>query len=369
MILSELKLVNFRNYSKISISLHSKLNIFVGKNAAGKTNVLESIEILGLTKSHRVGNESNLIKIGEKKTRIFGIVRDGNIRKDLEVDITEGSKKVKKNNREIAKIADYISNLNVIVFTPDDIEIIKGSPSIRRNFLNLEISQLSKEYLNIYNEYNKILKTRNEYLKIMITNALADKHYLDIITDKLIEKAVIIYQYRRKYIDNVNKNIRKIFFDISHSDGLYILYEPNINFENYESSFITQRLKDVYKKNYQKELNYGMTLYGPHRDDFSFYLEDNNLKLIGSQGQQKLAVICYKLSEIPIFQDACGTSPLLLLDDIFSELDSQKRNKLLNYLNNDVQSVLTTTDLRNIKRKNIEDSYIFTVKDGNIERR
>ena len=122
-------------------------------------------------------------------------------------------------------------------------------------------------------------------------------------------------------------------------------------------------------ENYKKELNYGMTLFGPHRDDFSFYLGNNNLKYVGSQGQQKLAVICYKLSEIPIFQNACGTSPVLLLDDIFSELDSQKKNKLLSYIKNDIQSILTTTDLRNIKRKNVEDCYIFSVKDGNVERR
>ncbi len=369
MILSNIKLINFRNYSKIEISLHSRLNIFVGRNAAGKTNILEGIEILGLTKSHRMGNDSNLIKIGEKKTKIIGTVRDGNIRKDLEVDLTENIKKVKKNNREIPKIADYISNLNVIVFNPDDIEIIKGSPSIRRNFINLEISQLSKEYLNIYNEYNKILKTRNEYLKIMITSALADRHYLDIITDKLIEKAIVIYQYRKKYIDAVNDNIAKVFLDISKVNGLNIVYETNVEFESYDTEFISNKLKEVYRKNYQKELNYGMTLYGPHRDDFSFYLGENNLKYVGSQGQQKLAVICYKLSEIPIFKNACGTSPVLLLDDIFSELDSQKRNKLLDYLKNDIQSILTTTDLRNIKKKNIEDSYIFSVKDGNVERR
>lgn len=369
MILTKLKLVNFRNYSKIEISLHSKLNIFVGRNASGKTNILESIEILGLTKSHRVGNESNLIKIGEKKTKIQGKVRDGNIRRDLEVEISEEAKKVKKNKREIPKIADYISNLNVIVFTPDDIEIIKGSPGIRRNFINLEISQLSNEYLNVYNEYNKLLKMRNEYLKLLITNSLADKHYLDIITDRLIEKAVIIYQHRKNYIDSINKNIGSIFLDISNMEDLNIKYEPNISIDNYDVEVISQTLKKIYDNNYKKELNYGVTLYGPHRDDFSFYLGDNNLKYVGSQGQQKLAVICYKLSEIPIFQNACKTSPVLLLDDIFSELDSQKRNKLLSYVKKDIQSILTTTDLRNIKRKNIDNGYVFSVKNGIIERR
>ena len=369
MILSKLKLVNFRNYSKAQITLHPKLNIFVGANAAGKTNILESIEILGLTKSHRIGNDSNLIKIGEKKTIVKGNVRDGNIRKDLEVELSDSVKKVRKNNNEIRRIADYISNLNVIVFSPDDIEIIKGSPSIRRNLINLEISQLSHEYLNIYNEYNTILKTRNEYLKILITNAIADKHYLDIITDKLIEKAVFIYKYRKKYIDSINKSIGLIYADISGIEGLEIRYEPNIEFKDYDDETIIKRLKYIYNKNYQKELSYGMTLVGPHRDDFSFYLGENNLKIVGSQGQQKLAVICYKLSEIPIFQDACGTSPVLLLDDIFSELDSGKKNKLLGYIKNDIQSILTTTDLRSIKRKNIEDSYIFSVKDGNVERR
>ena len=184
--LTKINLSNFRNYSNISVSFNSKMNIFIGNNAQGKTNMLEAIVMLALTKSHRIGVNPNIIQFNKNKTVIKGIVKNERIISRLELIVTEESKKTKVNGDEIKKIADYISNLNVIIFTPDDLEIIKSSPNIRRNLLNIQLSQISKKYLNTYNEYNKLLKTRNEYLKILFNNSIADKDYLDILTDKLI---------------------------------------------------------------------------------------------------------------------------------------------------------------------------------------
>ena len=265
---------------------------------------------------------------------------------------------------------DYISYLNVIIFTPDDLEIVKGSPSVRRNLLNIELSQISKQYIKYYNEYNKLLKTRNEYLKVLFNNNIADENYLDIITDKLIEKAVFIYQKRKEYLDLVNQNIDKYYNFISGDSGLKVKYIPNIEIINYDSESIRKKLKYTFKKNYLKELNYGMTIYGPHRDDFVFEYNGNDLKYYGSQGQQKVAVLSFKLSEISIFNDICNSKPVLLLDDIFSELDIKKRNKLLKIINmNDIQSIITTTDLRNINKKYVENAFVFSVKNGIIERK
>ncbi len=368
--IDKINLVNFRNYSKCSLSLNDNMNIFVGDNAQGKTNMLEAITILALTKSHRVGNSPNIIMFDKKKSTISGNVKNNRVLSRLKIEITEDSKKLSINNTNIKKVADYISYLNVIVFTPDDLEIVKGSPNIRRNLLNIQLSQLSKDYLNVYNEYNKLLKTRNEYLKILFNNSIADTNYIDIITDKLIEKAIIIYQKRKEYIDLINININKFFEDISGDKNISVKYVPNIEFDDFEYETIRKKLKHTFKKNYLKELNYGMTIYGPHRDDFVFEYNGNDLKYYGSQGQQKLAILSFKLSEIAIFKDFCNSTPVLLLDDIFSELDIKKRNKLLKIISMyDIQSIITTTDLKNINKKYVENAFVFIVKNGNIDRK
>ena len=368
--LTKISLLNFRNYGRLSISLNKSMNIFIGDNAQGKTNILEAISFLSLTKSFRVINEPDLIKFSKERAVVKGKVKDENSIKELEIDVEKGKKSLFINKTQIRRTSDYISNLITISFTPDDLEIIKSSPSVRRNILNIQISQLSKTYLITYNEYNKILKTRNEYLKTLFSNSLADKSYFDILTDKLISKAVTIYKMRKEYIELVNQNISSIYQKIGSSkEKLVLKYEPNVEFSSFEDELIKEKLIKIYKKNYFKELNNGMTLFGPHRDDFSFYLEDKNLKLYGSQGQQKLSVLCYKISEISIFEKILKTKPLLLFDDIFSELDIKKRNKILKYVQEDIQSIITTTDIKNINKKYLDNAYVFQVIDGNIIRK
>ena len=366
--ISKISLVNFRNYSNTNIMFGEGMNIFVGDNAQGKTNILESIIILALTKSHRIGVNPNIIMFQKKKCKILGVVKKDKLISKLEVVISDDdNKKLKVNGKDIRRVADYISYLTIIAFTPDDLEIVKGSTNIRRNLLNIQLSQLSKDYLNSYNEYNKLLKTRNEYLKVLFQNSIADKSYLDILTDKLIDKAILIYQKRKEYIDFINLNIDKYYKDISLESGLYIEYIPNISINDFQYETIRKSLKHTFKKYYLKELNYGMTIYGPHRDDLCFKLNDKDLKLYGSQGQQRLAIISFKLAEISIFKEYCNTKPVLLLDDIFSELDVKKRNKLLKIINNsEIQSVLTTTDLKSIQKKYLGDASVFHVKNGII---
>jgi len=368
--ISKINLVGFRNYSNVSISFGNSMNILVGDNAQGKTNVLEAIVLLALTKSHRIGTNPNIIMFGKQKCKINGVVKKNKIVSKLEVEITDDFKKLRINQTDIHKVADYISFLNVIIFTPDDLEIVKGSPNVRRNLLNIQLSQLSKEYLKNYNEYNKLLKTRNEYLKILFNNSLADTSYLDIITDKLIERAIFIYQKRKEYIDLINLSINSFYHEISDDNGIDVHYVPNVEFNDYDSEALRKKLKHTFKKNYMKELNYGMTIYGPHRDDFYFEYNSRDLKFFGSQGQQKLAILSFKLAEISIFTNISGSEPVLLLDDIFGELDIKKRNRLLKIINSDnVQSIITTTDLRNIQKKYLENAYVFQVKNGNVERK
>ena len=205
--IDEISLQNYRNYEKINLKFNKNINIIIGDNAKGKTNILESIYFLSITKSYRTNEDINLINHGKNFFKIKGKIHDQRLVKKLEIDFTN-KKKIFLNGKEVKKLSNYIGIFNVIMISPEDIEVIKGSPQIRRNLLNIELSQISKEYIEIYNEYNKLLKMRNDYLKILQTNSIADFRYLDIITDKLVERAIFIYQSRKKIIDFINDKIK-----------------------------------------------------------------------------------------------------------------------------------------------------------------
>ncbi len=369
MILTKLELIHFRNYSKCHVSFGEHINLFIGSNGQGKTNVLEAIYVLSLTKSHRYGEQATLIQKEKELSKIKGTLKVNGIEKDLEVDIGKTTKKVFVNQTEITKLSEYITNLNAILFTPDDLDIVKGSPQVRRNFLNIEISQMNPSYTKCLNEYNRILKTRNEYLKSIYINHLSDVRYLDVLTDKLIDRAVFIYRYRKDFLDRINQHIQPIYKDIAGYDGLEIRYETSVDWDCYEEEKIRTLLKEKFLQNRQRELQQGNTLYGPHRDDFSFYLAGENIKIFSSQGLQRLVVIALKLAEIPIFEELTGHKPILLLDDIFSEIDRKKRSKLVYYINQGVQTFITTTDLKNINKKILDNSKVFEVFSGSMKER
>ena len=359
----KLKLKNFRNYDNLEIEFNDKLNIIIGNNAQGKTNILESIYFLSITKSNLAVNDKNCIKKDMLFSKLECDLIDKNYKKKLSILINTNGKKLEINNNEIKKHSEYIGNLKVIIFNPDDVRLIKEAPGNRRRFLNIEISQLYGNYINILNEYNLVLKQRNEYLK-MIKNNKINYLYLDILNDKLIDLAISIYKYRIMFIEMINKYIGKIYSEISLMDGLFIKYIPNIDISDFDQ--IKDTFRHKLEDNLDKEIIYGSTLIGPHRDDFSFKLKDNDLLLYGSQGQQKMAILALKLAEIDVFNDICGEYPIILLDDLFSELDVEKRNKVINYLNRDMQTIVTTTDLKNIDKKLIKGATVYTIDDGKI---
>ena len=365
MILRKINLINFRNIKKLQLSFDKKINILIGDNAQGKTNILESIYFLALTKSYRT-NDFNLINKDESFTKIKAELKDNNVYKNLSVEIKDEIKKVKINNNEVSKISDYITNLNVILVCPEDINILQGTPAERRNFLNIELSQLSKNYIKKYNEFNKILKIRNNYLKMLYNSSNPDTRYLDSLTENLIEREIDIYQERNNFIDLINENVSNIYEDILGIKNFHIEYETNIDFDNFETEHLKDRISKKYKQSLRKEIDNGMTLYGPHRDDLRFMIGEDDIKLYGSQGQQKVAIIALKLSEISIFRNLIKSSPIILLDDVFSELDVKTRNKLIKYIDDDIQVIITTNDTRGINRKFLETAKIFKVVKGNI---
>ena len=350
MYIKKLKLHNFRNYKSLTVTLTKGINIIYGENAQGKTNLLESIYVLGLTKSHRSFIDNNLINNEGEYLTIEGIINKEKIDNKLNIYIDNKNKILKYNNNTMKKVSDYISKMNIIIFYPDDLELIKGSPIERRKYINLELSQLYSNYYILVNEYNRILKLRNEYLKKINKRISIDKNYIEILTNYLIDKSIMIYKMREKFINKINNYCADIYKNIMNLDGFSIKYKPSI-----EIDLKDPKIKEKLKYEYDKKIDYDVkicsTNLGPHKDDIEFYLGDKNLKYYGSQGQQRVAVLALKLAEIEIFKKYKETTPILLLDDIFSELDDKKQNNLLKYINKNIQTIITTTDLNNLDKK------------------
>lgn len=358
--IDSLSLMNFRNYETLNISF-GDLNIIYGLNGSGKTNIIEAIYTLALTKSFRINNDKVMIKKGKIKAKIKGNVLKNGDENTFGVEISNDGKVVTINDERQDKVSDYVSRINVILFNPSDTRLIDEAPSERRKMLNIEISQIYKEYLVILTNYQRILKQRNFYLRGMYVNGSYTNTYLDILTKKLIEYGSIICKYREKFVDNINKYIASNYEKIFGSGTLKIRYVST--FKNKSEDDLIKRYKD----NYQKELSVGKTLEGIHHDDIVFVLDNNNLKEWGSEGQRKNAIISFKLAEISVINEIKGYYPILILDDLFSELDKEKVTNLLGMLDRNVQTFMTTTDLKNINKKVIKDAKKFKVNDGILE--
>lgn len=367
MFLQRLELQNFRNYRKQSISLKNGINILIGSNGEGKTNLLESIYFLAMTKSHRTHDDLLLLKHNSDFFKVNGILNIDKIKTDLEISYLNKKKSYKIDKIETKSLNKYMSYLKIIIFFPDDLEIVKGLPDVRRKYINTQISQVFNSYIKVLDDYNKLLKNRNEYIKKMRNNEFYNKQYFEILNEYYIKKSILIYRMRKKYIDKINEHIGNIFYDITGLNKLIVEYSPIINFDNYTDEEMYEKIKSSI--NLSEEISYGKSIYGPHRDDYKFMLNDINLKNFGSQGQQRSVVLALKLAEINIFKKVIGSSPILLLDDVFSELDEIKRNNLLKYINTKIQTIITTTDIQNIDDDTIKKSKVFEILDGKILRR
>lgn len=368
MYIKNINIQNFRNYEHLNIDFHRGINIIYGKNGQGKTNLLESIYVLGLTKSHRSFIDNDLIKKDAIYSKIVGKLKNSSLPTTLEIIINKKSKQLFIDETKIMRNSDYVSKMNVIIFYPDDLELIKGSPQERRRYLNLEISQLDSTYLILLNEFNKLLKMRNDYLKKMSNNEKYDINYFEIINNLYVEKALMIYKARLKFVERINDYCENIFLKIAELEKFHIEYNPQISFEKYSIEELKKIYLEKLKNILPAELKLKNSLIGPHRDDFNFFIDNINIKKYGSQGQQRMAVLATKLSEIEIFKKYKNTTPILLLDDVFSELDFKKKNNLLKYIKKNIQTIITTTDLSNIDKKIIYSSKLIEIDDGKIKK-
>ena len=357
MILRNLELKNFRNYDNLKLSFNKKINIFIGNNAQGKTNILESIYVLSLTKSHRTNKDLYLIKQKSLFTKIIGTINENDRDTKYEVLINENGKRVSINDVPLKKVSEYLSKINAIMFCPDDLEIIKGSPQERRSFFNISISGFNNDYVRYLNEYNKILKTRNEYLK---NYEIVNKDYLDVLTNKLIDLNIYIYKERVKYVETINKYLKDIYKDITGKENIILKYDSFMDNDD------RNELEDKFNMVYNNELFQKVTLLGIHKDDFSIFIDDVKINNYGSQGQHRIAILCLKLAEIKIYEEEYNKKPILLLDDIFSELDSTKKTNIIKFIKNDLQVFITSTDLNNIDKKIIKEADIYKIDNGKV---
>lgn len=362
----KLMLKNFRNYADLTLQFSDGINIFIGDNAQGKTNILESIYILSITKSHRNACEKDLIFYGKDYFSINAEIENDGIKKKISVRQDMLKKSVYLNDNNVTKIAEYIRNFNIILFSPVDLELIKGSPVVRRNKLNIDLCLLYPNFMAYLSSYNKLLKIKNDYLKKLSNNSSNDYKYLDIINNKIVDLAVKIYKCRFEYFIKINAYLKKNYQKVSLFKNLSLNYKNNLGIDDFDENKIREILFLKFSKNLKKEMAYGMCLYGPHRDDFDFILNEKELRNYGSQGQQRISVIAFKLAEIMLYKEMLGDYPVLLLDDVFSEMDFGNRDKLLSYLVGNFQTIITTTDINDFDEFMLKKAKIFKVKNGKV---
>ncbi len=353
MYIEKIKLLNFRNYKELEINFNKNLNIIYGDNAQGKTNILESIFLCSFGKSFRTTKEKEMIMFGKEKCLIEINYQKSD--RDGKIKIEIGNKKqIYLNGVKLKKLSELLGNVNIVIFTPDDINILKDGPAKRRRFLDMMIGQLRPNYVYNLNMYLKTIEQRNNYLR-QIREENKSEAMLDIWDEKLIEYAEKIYEYRKMFIDKIKKEINNIHGKITdEKEILEIKYISNCeNKEEYLKLLKVRRKLDIIK---------GFTTKGVHRDDFVIYINENEVSTYGSQGQNRTAVLSLKLSELNVIHNEIGEYPILLLDDFMSELDEKRRKNFLKNIEN-TQVILTGTDKIDL---NGSDYNLYNVKRGEI---
>ena len=351
--IKKIKIKNFRNYESEEINLEKNINIFYGQNAQGKTNIIESIFLCSLGKSFRTKKDKEMIKLNEQNAVVE--VEYEKSDRDGKIKIEIGNKKnIYLNGIKIKKLSELLGNLNIVIFTPDDINILKGGPQNRRRFLDIMISQLRPNYMHILNLYIKTVEQRNNYLR-QIKEEHKDENLLEIWDEKLAEYAIKIYEYRKEFIKKIIKKLDIIHKNITN------------NAEQIELDYITEcdskeKYLKLLKERRKLDIIKGFTTKGVHRDDFMIYINKKDIKIFGSQGQNRTAMLSLKLAELQVIYDEIGEYPILLLDDFMSELDKTRRKNFLENIEG-TQVIITGTEKLDIE--NLE--YLeYNVSNGKV---
>ena len=358
MIIKSLELMNFRNYEFLDLKFSEGTNILYGDNAQGKTNVLEAIYLSATTKSHKGSKDKDIVGFDKEEAHIRTYLAKEGIEYKIDMHLRKNkSKGVAVDGQKLKKAADLLGLLNVVFFSPEDLSIIKNCPAERRRFVDMELCQLDNFYLYNLNHYNKIVNQRNKLLKDMYFNPQL-KDTLNIWDSQLVSFGSKIIERRRMFVGQLNEIIYGIHKKLSGDrEELIIKYEPDVEIDDFET---------ILKKNQEKDIKLKQTSVGPHRDDFSFMTGNIDIRKFGSQGQQRTAALSLKLSEIEIVKKITKDTPVLLLDDVLSELDSNRQNYLLNSIGN-IQTIITCTGLDEFVNNRFEINKVFKVVEGTIQ--
>ena len=366
--LTNLQLQNFRNYESVQLEFTDGVHVFIGENAQGKTNLMESIYALAMTKSHRTTNDKELIGWNKKFATIKGTVEKTATKTNLELQFSKKGKIAKVNYLEQKRLSSYLGNLNVILFAPENLTLVKGSPQNRRKFVDMELGQMSSLYLYDLVEYNRVLKQRNTYLKQLAIKKKQPDEYLEVLSEMLSELASKIVFHRLDFMKQLEALAIPIHDQLSLGrEKFSVSYQATIPLED---GLTPSQMKEIYinqfKKNQTREADQATTLIGPHRDDLIFYLNEIPVQTYGSQGQQRSTVLSLKLAEIELMKLSTGEYPLLLLDDVLSELDDDRQTHLIKAIENKVQTFITTTSLDGIKQQFINEPVVIPIEKGTI---
>ena len=338
MLVKKIKLNNFRNYKTAEFDFDPNLNIIIGKNGIGKTNILESLIFISNTKSFRTLVDQDLIKLSEEFSRIICLTDS----EEYRVVINRSGKNLYVNNVPIKKTSEFIGRLNCILFKPSDLDLFNQSPKERRRILDLEIGKVSRPYLDAILKYNLLLKDKNKLLKESEIN----ETYLTILEEEMIPNIEVILRERIEFIEMLNSRISGYYQKISGKDSkIEIVYKKCCEIENIRAAMDKSKDKDLY---------YHYATFGPHHDDYQFLMDGYELSTIASQGQTRMVLIAFKLSLMEYIRNKSGKIPILLLDDILSELDLENRERLLHMIPEDTQVIITGTDLSGM---NLNSSY------------
>ena len=359
MYIQSLELKNYRNYDRLIIEFSSGTNILYGDNAQGKTNILEAVYLGATTKSHRGSKDKEIIRFGENESHI----RIHLMKQDIGHQIDMHLKKSRTKGAAIDQIpikrsSDLLGFVHVIFFSPEDLSIIKNGPSERRKFLDIELSQLEKMYLHQLSSYNKVMAQRNNLLKQLVyQRELLDT--LDSWDLQLVKYGSEVIRYRRKFIEDLNEIIREIHKNLTgKKEKIVLKYDYSVNYDEFLT--VLQRKREI-------DLKYASTGAGPHRDDIEFLVNGIDIRRFGSQGQQRTAALSLKLAQIELVKRQTGETPILLLDDVLSELDSSRKNYLLDSIK-DIQTLITCTGLEEFINSHLQIDKMFQVKSGKIVR-
>ncbi len=357
MYIKSIELADYRNYESLSLEFDRGTNILYGNNAQGKTNILEAIYIAATTKSHKGSKDSDIVNFEKDEAHIRTYLEKEGVETRVDMHLRKSkSKGIAIDGQKIKKAADLLGLCNVVFFSPEDLGIIKNGPSERRRFVDMELCQLDNFYLYNLNSYNKIVNQRNKLLKDMFMNPDL-KDTLNIWDMQLVSFGSKIIERRRMFVEQLNEIIYSIHKKLSGDlEELVIVYEPNVEIEDFEKKMKYSQDRDIKAK---------MTSVGPHRDDFSFMVKGVDIRKFGSQGQQRTAALSLKLAEIELVKKITKDTPILLLDDVLSELDSNRQNYLLNSIG-DIQTIITCTGLEDFVNNRFEINRIFQVENGKV---